>query len=448
METKYERITRHLLREMEAGRIRPGGKMPSIRDVAAAFACSPNTVVHAYRTLEQEHLIYSVAKSGYYMVEKKPTDWQAASNPCIDFTSSTPSAAFLPFHELQHCLQQAIAQYREDLFGYTEPQGIPSLRRELRKHLRKHQIFAGEDQVCVMTGAQQAFSILTRMPFPNGGDTVLMEQPTYYGFLETAKLHGCAMAGIERDERGIDLERLEALFRTGRIRFFYTVPRFLNPLGVSYSTEQKRRIARLAAQYDVYIVEDDYFADLETDGKADPLYALDEASRVVYVQSFSKTTMPGLRLAVAVLPRALASLFLGYKRAADISTPVLSQGALEIYIKCGMYERHIALIRRHYRDKMAYLLTLCDRLLRGRVRYSSPDSGVFVTLELPGPLQASVLIDRLKRRGVLASNVDRHLLPEFRRNNRLRLCVIGVDQEQMEAGIAIIAEELERMGKR
>ena len=448
MKTKYERIIRHLLLEMKAGNIRPGGKLPSVRDVAAAFGCSPNTVVRAYQTLEQEHLIYSVAKSGYYMVEKKQTDSQAVSDPCIDFISATPSAAFLPFHEFQHCLQQAIARYRGDLFGYTEPQGIPSLRRELQKHLRKHQIFAGDDQLCVLTGAQQAFSILTRMPFPNGGDTVLVEQPTYFGFLETAKLHGCAMAGIERDERGIDLGRLEALFRTGRIRFFYTVPRFLNPLGVSYSTELKRRIVRLAAKYDVYIVEDDYFADLETDGKADPLYALDNTSRVIYVKSFSKTTMPGLRLAVAVLPRPLANLFRGYKQAADISTPVLSQGALEIYIKCGMYERHIALIRRHYRDKMADLLTLCDRMLRGLARYGSPDSGVFVTLELPKPLQASVLIDRLQRRGVLVSNVDRQLLPEFQRNNRLRLCVIGLEQEQMEKGIAIIAEELESMQKR
>ncbi|WP_239615591.1 PLP-dependent aminotransferase family protein [Cohnella mopanensis] len=448
MDTKHEQIVKHLLREMEEGSIKPGVKLPSIRDVAERFRCSPNTVARAYQTLERQDLVYSVSKSGYYIVETKATASAVLSPPTFNFASVMPRGDFLPFQDFEHCLRQAVSLYKEELFGYTDPQGILSLRAELQRHLNDHQIFANTDQICVVTGAQQAFAILTRMPFPVGGGSILIEQPTYFGFMDTANLHGCRIVGLQRDEDGIDLERLESYFRSGDIKFFYTVPRFLNPLGASYRTEQKKRIVELADKYNVYIVEDDYLADLEDDTKSDPLFAMDQNSRVIYIKSFSKTTLPGLRLGVTVLPKSLVQPFVEYKKASDISSPILSQGALEIYLKCGMFKRHAAKIRSHYRDKMSYAVEMCGRLLGDRVSWTSPSSGVFITLTLPNRMRASVLIEQLNLRGIYATNVDQHLLPEFRQDNRIRLCIIGVEKSQIAAGFALISDEIKRIGRR
>ncbi|MGG4093732.1 PLP-dependent aminotransferase family protein [Paenibacillus lautus] len=445
MDTKHEQIVAYMIREVEGGHIRSGHKLPSVRAVAKMFSCSPNTVVRAYQTLERDDVIYPVAKSGYYLVEGKNRTSARTESERIDFASTTPRGDFLPFQEMEHCLRKAISVYKEELFGYTDPQGIFSLRNELSRYFYGQQIFAKPDHIAVVTGAQQAFSILTRMPFPGKGQAVLVEQPTYFGFLAAARVAGCPVIGIQRDEQGIDLEVLESHFRSGQFKFFYTVPRFLNPLGTSYSLEQKTRIAELARQYDVYIVEDDYLADLEEDAKADPLYGLDLSSHVIYVKSFSKTILPGIRMGAVILPEPMLDLFITYKNAADVSSPILSQGALEIYIKSGMYRRHAARIRAHYREKMRYATEVCAHVFGSGISYTCPSSGVFITLRLPKYVKASVLQERLKQRGVSVTNVDLHLLPENQRNDRIRLCIIGVEKPRIEAGLTVIEQEIRRL---
>ncbi|XEC94189.1 PLP-dependent aminotransferase family protein [Paenibacillus tarimensis] len=445
MDNKYKTIVNFMIRQMESGAIRPGQKMPSIRELAEHFACSTNTVAHAYRTLEQEHLVYPVSKSGYYMVEKKNTDHPPSNR--IDFTSATPNAKFLPYHEFQHCLQQATAQYQEALFGYTDPQGLPSFRKQLQKYLQNHQIFVDTGQLCVITGAQQALSILTQMPFPNGKEAILVEQPTYMGMLGSAKVHQCPIIGIERSEQGIDLGLLENYFRDGDIKCFYTVPRFLNPLGISYSKEQKKHIVNLARKYNVYIVEDDYLSDLERDAKADPLYAMDDSSHVIYIKSFSKITMPGLRIGVAVLPLRLMETFLSFKRASDVFTSVLSQGAMEIYMKCGMFDRHVTLIRANYYEKMVFLKELCERYFtHPAASWTMPEAGIFMTLTLHESVNVTRLINNLRRREVYVADLDRHFLPLYHRNNKIKLCIINLEKQQIEIGIRTISEELGREG--
>lgn len=126
------------------------------------------------------------------------------------------------------------------------------------------------------------------------------------------------------------------------------MPRFHNPLGTSYSQREKEAIVKLAEKYDVFIVEDDYLADLEEDPKADPLYAYGDFSHVIYLKSYSKIIFPGLRIGVAVIPNTILESFGKYKRLIDVDSSMLSQGALEIYIKSGMFQRHKQKIRTSY----------------------------------------------------------------------------------------------------
>lgn len=444
MENKYEVVKALLKEQLLTHAIKPGEKLPSIRAASELWSCSKNTAIRAYQELENEHLIYSVPKSGYYAVvrsEKTTTsaiDW-------IDFSSATPDAEVMPYKDFQHCLNRAIELYEDHLFTYSDPQGFFTLRRALEKHLAHSQIFAPPSQICVVSGAQQALHLLASMPFPNGKSAVLVEQPTFHGMLRSLELLGVTALGIERRMDGIDLDELERHFRNNHIKFFYTVPRFHNPLGASYTEEQKKRIAMLAQKYGVYIVEDDFLADMDTDEKADPIYAYDQAGKVIYVKSFSKIMLPGLRLACVVLPTSLMETFRLFKASSDSSTAALSQAALELYLNCGMYDHHAGLVRERYRMRMEKLAECASRLLPPQVQLATGRGGIFARLSLSDEVNLHDLITALHLKQVRVNSTEQNYLRLFRRDHGLRISIMQTDFTKIERGIQIVAETLESL---
>ena len=143
---------------------------------------------------------------------------------------------------------------------------------------------------------------------------------------------------------------MERIFRTSKIKFYYTIPRFHHPLGTSYSKDEKEKIVLLAKKYNVFIVEDDYLADLETDSKADPLYNLDNCNHVIYLKVIRRLFFQvyGLELRSFHHPSQMISINI---KILDIDSPMISQAALEIYIKSGMFERHKNKIKSSYHDR-------------------------------------------------------------------------------------------------
>ena len=269
-------------------------------------------MIRAYTELEKRHAIYSVSQSGYYVVQKDG-DSNNMDKSLIDFASASPDVNVFPYLDFQHCLNKAIDTYKYELFTYGDPQGMEKLRRTLVSHLAGAQVFTSAERIMITAGAQQALEILTKMPFPGGKSVILVEQPSYNNYLRLLESEGVPVIGITRTAAGIDLQALEEQFRSGHIKFFYTMSRYHNPLGNSYSAEQRKAIANLAAKYDVYIVEDDYMADLGEERGYDPIYAYNRTSHVVYLKSFSKIIFPGLRLGAVVLPERLLDTFRAFK---------------------------------------------------------------------------------------------------------------------------------------
>ncbi|MDG0812711.1 aminotransferase-like domain-containing protein [Cohnella rhizosphaerae] len=443
---KFEFVVDELTRQSKDGRLKPGDKLPSIRKLTETYGCSKNTILRAYAELERRHLVYAVPKSGYFLLDStaSPSSPAPVGLP-IDMRSASPEGDWMPYLDVQQCLTQAIERYRDDLFAYGDTQGLLTLRSTLTRHFADDQVFAKTEDIFVVSGSHQALSLLVEMPFPNGKTNVLIEQPTYFGAMQAAGVKGITMIGIERAWDGINLEELERHFQHNNIKCFYTVSRFHNPLGCSYSKEQKQAIVRLAAQYDVYVIEDDYLADLDPDGKADPMFAYDREAHVIYVKSFSKVMLPGLRLGAVALPKKLAAAFHRYKQAADLFTPALSQGALELYIASGMFASHTKRLRKLYSARMSALQSACRRALPSEAAIQVPESGVFATLALPEQVSASKLCERLEAEGVLTMNVDRLLLPAFRHDRMIRLSVMRANEQAIDAGIAAIAREMQKL---
>ncbi|MFC4403873.1 PLP-dependent aminotransferase family protein [Gracilibacillus xinjiangensis] len=444
-QTKYSLIYNEIKQQILNGVLKSSSKLPSIRKLAEQYDCSKNTIIKAYMELEKQHLIYSIPKSGYFVVHDGNPLNDISEIDRIDFLSAGPDPEAMPYEDFQHCLNQAINLYKGELFAYSHPQGLPSLRLEMMKHLQARQVFTTPDRICITSGSQQVINLLVSMPFPNGKSNILIEQPTYFGIIESLQLNNVKTFGIERTMDGIDIKQLEYMFRYNGIKFFYTIPTLQNPLGHSFSNEEKKKMVELAQKYDVYIVEDDIFSDLDLNSKSDPMYAFDTLEKVIYLKSFSKITLPGLRIGGVVLPELLVQTFLRYKYSNDLFSSTISQGALEIYLKSGMYNGHVERIRELYRRRMEITKLACEQYLSPNVPFTMPATGFYLSIYLPKTVQAHRLVTMLEESEVFVRDADRLFLPEFKKGHLIRLCISQVEEEQISKGIEIIAKCIDKL---
>jgi DNA-binding transcriptional MocR family regulator len=440
---KYLEILSDMEQKISAGQFVSGQKLPSLRNAAKLYGCSISTITRAYAELERRHAIYSIAQSGYYVVETRKRS-NVTESRTIDFASVSPDPSVFPYLDFRHCLNKALDTYKYDLFTCGDPYGLETLRHTLVSHLAGDQVFAKAERIVVTPGANQALEILAKMPFPNGNSVILVEQPSYDIYLRFLEAEGIPVCGIARTTAGIDLRKLEEKFRHGGIKFFYTMPRHHSPLGTSYSADERKTIARLASKYDVYVVEDDYMADLGEESGIDPIYAYNDTSHVIYLKSFSKIIFPGLRLGAAVLPEKLLETFREYKRYADTSQ--LSQAALEVYIKNGMYERHKRKICSQYAARIRALKEAVRRHNdAGLLEISDVRSGVYVQFKLPRTVNLERLTERLAAKDIIVVSGKRFYLSDYtEREKFLRISISRAQPEQIEKGVWEIVEEVKR----
>ncbi|AIQ47354.1 GntR family transcriptional regulator [Paenibacillus sp. FSL R7-0273] len=452
---KFELIARSLeewMQEQTApgsrnSRDAKGIKLPAVRVLANQYQCSISTILRAYEWLEQRHLVYAVPQSGYYAVPDGGLPEEAQWEGPLDFASAAPDPRVFPYADFRHCVDQAMKQKQAELFLYGTDRGLPSLIELLSEQFTDYQVFAKKEQLFITSGVQQALAVLALMPFPNGKQTVLLELPGYHNMPPLLQGLNVPFTGVTRTAEGLDWDGLERSFREDNIKFFYVMPRFHNPLGTSLSARDKKRLLQLAHKYDVYLVEDDYLADLENDSRKDPLWSADTLGRVIYLKSYSKILFPGLRLGVAVLPHSLVPLFGAHKRMLDIDTSLLSQAALEIYIRSGMFAHHGKVIRSRYAERMRRVHQQLDAFADLTSFGLAPrNGGEHTVLPLPDRMPVRVLLSRLAKRGILAETTERYYPQAYPPQDKmLRLNISNVPSLRVAEGMNIIREEIIRL---
>lgn len=444
---KYFSLLNGIENMIKNGNYRQGERIPSIRSLSASYHYNKSTVIRALTELERKHVIYSLPKSGYYVVTSK-TELNQGKNLVLDFSSSSPDPTVFPYLDFQHCINQAIDIYKNDLFIYGTPRGLPSLIDVVQKQLTNYQVFAKKQNIFITSGIQQALSILAVIPFPNNRKTILIEQPGYHLFIESLQALQVPVLGIKRTSKGIDLVELERIFREENIKFFYTMPRYHNPLGTSYSQEEKKEILELAQKYNVFIVEDDYLADFEQNSKADPIYSYDDFTHVIYLKSYSKIIFPGLRIGIAVIPDKLIETFSQYKRILDIDSSMLSQAALEIYIKNGMFERHKEKMKATYFSRAnCLILALENKQKEGiptKFSYTPIKNIAFHTyIELNEQISCEKVVHRLKNKSIIVDGTTNNYLRTFHtRDPILKLNISNMEEKYIEEGISQIMKQI------
>ena len=296
--------------------------------------------------LKYQNYIYAVPKSGYYVLEGP-----SKSNDKVLFNLNDYNQ--LAYEDFRLCLDESLAGHQDYLFNYYHEQaGLKELVEALKNRLASDDIYVNSNQIVITSGSQQALYILSQMDFGNGAHKILLEQPTYHRMNQLVNRQNLSYETINRGFDGLDFYRLEEYFKSGQFKFFYTISRYSNPLGLSYTASEKEKLAQLAKQYNVYIVEDDYMGDF-SDSKNLPIHYYDTQNQTIYIKSFSMALFPGLRLGSVVLPPNLRATFLAHKGLIDYDTNLIMQKALSVYLDNGMFQKNIKKLRDLFQETMA-----------------------------------------------------------------------------------------------
>ena len=330
--SKYEQVVAYLKEGIESGTFPTGSRLPSIRNISHDFHCSKDTVQRALLELRYEKYIYSKPQSGYYVLE------QQSSHDDLEILVNDEHLG--AYDDFRLCVNESLIGRENYLYNYYEHQeGLEELRQSVQKLLFEQAIYSRPDQLVLTSGTQQALFILSQIDFPSQAKEILVEQPTYHRMNQLLLAQGLPYQTIERRIDGIDLNELEEHFKTGKIKFFYTIPRFHYPLGHSYSDQEKRAILDLAAKYQIYIVEDDYLGDLDPK-LGQTFHYLDQNDLVIYIKSFSTSLFPALRITALILPNAIKEAFVSYKNILDYDNNLIMQKALSLYIDSQLFEKN------------------------------------------------------------------------------------------------------------
>ncbi len=276
------------------------------------------------------------------------------------------------------------------MFEYEDGLGFEKLRVKMVEYLKSSSIYTNKENIQIISGAQQGIDIVCK-GLINYSDVVFIEEPTYNGAIQVFKSRGAKVVSIPMLDDGIDIGILKLKLEKIKPRLMYIMPNFQNPTGISYSTYKKKKLIELAQEYDFYILEDDFISDFKFESKDNrPLRSYDDKNRVIYIKSFSKIFMPGLRMGIVEIPNELLEAILRAKHSSDISTPGLIQKSMYYYLETFSLEKYLKSVEEVYTKKYLFAKELISNKLCNKLKMKSLDGGMNFFIEL----QEDILLHR------------------------------------------------------
>lgn len=316
----------------------------------------------------------------------------------ISFAGGLPAPELFPVAEIAAITARALASDGTRLLQYSTTEGDPALRESLAAHLGSRQIPADPDQILLTNGSQHGLDLVAKALL-DPGDVVLVENPTYLGALTALQPYRPQVVPLPCDDSGVLPDALATALKQQHPRMLYLMPTFQNPRGISMDRERRAEVVRLCEEAGVAVVEDDPYGELRYRGEAPlPLRALWD--QVIYLGTQSKTMAPGLRLGWVVAPPALMPALKIGLQATCLNVGALVQRIVAEFLGSSRYQTHLAQLREVYGGRMLQMLGLLERHFPTGTRWSRPDGGLFVWVELPGWLRAMDLLNEAVAEGV------------------------------------------------
>ncbi|MFD3166956.1 PLP-dependent aminotransferase family protein [Herpetosiphon sp. NSE202] len=460
----YLQIADHVTALARSGQLQPEQRLPSSRQLAEQLNLHRSTVVTAFDELRARGIIQALHGSGSYIcvgvfdqaLQAPATSSLTApalgndqliaelwrlnhAEGMISLALGVPAPDMFPSQRFA-LLQQRIARRDpQAAWNYTHPQGFYPLRQAIAHDLARHGIQTSAEQLIITNGANEAINLVTQA-LAVAGDNGLIEEPSFHTTLLNLQQAGIGLAGFGIDQQGPHWASLEAALgqRSKHPRFVLVTPDFHNPSGMRWNSAQRYQFLNWANQQAIPIIEDATYSDLGLTGPSQPaLRAFD--SSVIYLGSYSKSLMPGLRIGFIVANGLLLQQLVSLKTITSGSNESFSQQILAEYLHAGEYHEHVEWVTSIYQRRRDALLNAVQRYLPSEVQATVADGGFYSWLSLPAEQPIMPLFQRALQRGVVIFPGQAFYLNQpAEQNNCIRLCFARYPEDVLTHGVRLL----------
>lgn len=408
----YDYLSRRIKEDIWAGKLRPGEKLPSKRALARNLEVSVVTVENAYAQLVAEGYLYTREKSGYFVsaldTGAKPTPaptLPAMEEPegkwLLDLHSGGSGTEGFPFAVWARLMRRVISDEGERLLKVSPHSGVPELRRAIVGYLRQFRgIEASPEQVVVGAGTEYLYNLIVQLL---GRDKVFgLERPGYPKAGKVYALNGAACVPLTMDSQGVTVDSVEE----SGAQVIHLSPSHQFPSGIVTPIARRQSLLRWAREEaGRYIIEDDYDSEFRFTGRPIPtLQSIDRGGRVIYMNTFSRTLAPSLRISYMVLPPALLEEYRNKLGFYSCTVPAMEQYTLARFLSGGGFETHVNRMRVFYRGRRDQVLSaLADSPLKGRYEVRGKDAGLHFLVGLDTARSDQELAALARKEGIRLS---------------------------------------------
>ncbi len=310
----------------------------------------------------------------------------------ISFAGGMPAPELFPVREIEEACSYILREESKMALQYSTTEGHRPLREYLAESMAKYGIQPSPDNILITTGSQQALDLIGKI-FIDPGSYVVTGRPTYLGAIQAWRAYEARFLAIPLDDDGMQVELLEAeLAQQAELpRFIYILPNFHNPAGTTLPKERRLRLVEIARKYDLLIVEDDPYGALRYEGEdIIPISAL-APERTLYLGTFSKTMVPGLRIGWIVAPAEMIGRLVQAKQGADLHSSTFDQMVANDVAQRGLLKQHIKRIRQTYRQRRDTMVEALTEFWPEGSSWTNPQGGLFLWARVPEPLNTMEL---------------------------------------------------------
>ncbi len=360
----------------------------------------------------------------------------------ISLAGGSPAPELFPGEELSKIAGKILMTNPTAALQYGTTDGYAPFKEMVKKRVQKINSFADDDRIIITTGAQQGIDLAAKI-LVNEGDAVVVEAPSFVGTLNSLRSYRANLIGVELDEDGMNMEKLEEALKNNDVKLIYTIPTFQNPSGITMSVEKRKKMLELASRYDTIILEDNPYGDLRFGGEDVPtIKSMDTEGRVIYVGSFSKILSPGMRLGFTVANAEFSDRIEVVKQVNDVHTPLLTQMMATEFMKKYDIEDYIDKSRELYGRKCRFMLSCMEKCFPKSVKYTRPDGGLFILCTAPEGTNTNELLKESLKYKVAFVPGNSFSTDIEKPSNLFRLNYSTMPEEKIEKGIEALGKVL------
>ena len=303
----------------------------------------------------------------------------------ISFAAGNPAPESFPVQAIEKVISEILSENAAAALQYGTTEGYMPLRELVKARIDlKFGKVKDTDMTIITSGGQQGIELACKV-LCNRGDEVVCENPSFIGALNAFRSIGAVPVGVELEDDGINVEKLEETLKThDRVRFLYLIPTFQNPAGITTSLEKRKAVYALARKYNVMILEDNPYGELRFAGVDVPTYkSMDEDGRVLYCGSFSKVFSAGVRVGFICGAEPVVQKMVVAKQVEDVQSNTFFQMVIARFLTEYDFDEHITRIRAIYKHKAGLMVDALEKYLPDDVRFTRPDGGLFLWCTLP-----------------------------------------------------------------